>query len=90
MTDRKALAWIGVFDGEPDPEFIWHDEAKARRWINTRPGVELAPLAIAPTLTDAERRDIEVAANAFAENDYDQDCEKIAATLRGLLERSPP
>ena len=62
MTDRKALAWIGVFDGEPDPEFIWWDEAKARRWINTRPGVELAPLAIAPALTDAEREAVSRAA----------------------------
>lgn len=59
MADGKPLAWIGVFDGEPDPEFIWWDEAKARRWISTRPGVVLAPLSIAPTLTDAERALIE-------------------------------
>ena len=80
MTDRQALAWIGVFDGEPDPEFIWHDEAKARRWINTRPGVELAPLAIAPTLTDEER----AALHWFAHYGLP---EARAATLRGLLER---
>lgn len=42
----KPLAWIGVFDGEPDPEFLWPDESAARRWINTRPGVELAPLVL--------------------------------------------
>lgn len=80
----KPLAWIGVFDGEPDPEFIWHDEAKARRWINTRPGVELAPLAIAPTLTDAERVSVKWAAQMI---DDSGEYKWHAATLRGLLER---
>lgn len=84
MTDRKALAWIGVFDGEPDPEFIWWDEAKARRWINTRPGVELAPLAIAPALTDEER---EVLEHEVELAEYQQRHE-LVATLRNLLERT--
>lgn len=94
MTDRKALAWIGVFDGEPDPEFIWWDEAKARRWINTRPGVELAPLAIAPPLTDAEREAVERAADWMVQLAKDRGeihsagyLVDDAATLRGLLAR---
>lgn len=46
VTMDGPLAWIGVFDGEPDPEFLWSDESAARRWINNRPGVELAPLVL--------------------------------------------
>jgi hypothetical protein len=38
-------------------------------------------------LSDAERRALREAADAYAENDGDADCERIAATLRGLLER---
>lgn len=100
MTDRKALAWIGVFDGEPDPEFIWWDEAKARRWINTRPGVELAPLAIAPPLTDAEREaleativDLDGGANFNEQRFWPMLAKRLrerSATLRGLLERLGP
>lgn len=93
MTDRKALAWIGVFDGNPDPEFIWWDEAKARRWINTRPGAELAPLAIAPTLADEERVAIAWASKTLCVGWHDlapddkQRTRDAAATLRSLLER---
>ena len=93
MADRKPLAWIGVFDGEPDPEFIWWDEARARRWINTRPGVELAPLALAPTLTDAERDAVEWASRTLCVGWHDlepsdkQRSRDAAATLRGLLSR---
>jgi hypothetical protein len=89
-TDRKALAWIGVFDGEPDPEFIWWDEAKARRWIARRPGVELAPLAIAPTLTDAEREAVGRAIDSLEGVEDLLPTAPItdpADTLRGLLER---
>jgi hypothetical protein len=89
----KPLAWIGVFDGEPDPEFIWWDEAKARRWINTRPGVELAPLAIAPTLTDAEREAVRFCVTASLPETEKlggaagELCRMHSARLRGLLER---
>lgn len=40
------------------------------------------------TLTDAERQAVREAADAYAENDDDADCERIAVTLRGLLNRS--
>jgi hypothetical protein len=40
------------------------------------------------SLTPDERRAISEAADAYAMNDDDADCERIAATLRGLLERS--
>lgn len=40
------------------------------------------------SLTPDERQAIREAADAYAANDGDADCERIAATLRGLLERS--
>ena len=86
----KPLAWIGVFDGEPDPEFLWWDEAKARRWIKTRPGVELAPLYQQPTLTDAEREAIMLAATWSEHGILPSTVaagDRLAATLRALLER---
>jgi len=42
------------------------------------------------TLTAEEREAIREAADAYADNDDDADCERIAATLRGLLERTSP
>ena len=40
-----------------------------------------------PTLTDAEREAIREAAGAYFDNDDDEECAKIAATLHGLLKR---
>jgi hypothetical protein len=40
-----------------------------------------------PTLTDAEREAIREAAGAYFDNDDDDECAKIAATLHGLLKR---
>jgi hypothetical protein len=40
------------------------------------------------TLTDEEREAIREAADAYELNNGDADCERIAATLRGLLERT--
>lgn len=88
------LAWIGVFDGEPDGEFIWWDEAKARRWISRRPGVELAPLYLSPRLTDPERDALEWASKTLCVGWHDlaaddkQRTRDAAATLRGLLRRT--
>ena len=39
-------------------------------------------------LTDAERRDLAIAADAYEQNNGDPDCERIASTLRGLLDRT--
>ena len=40
------------------------------------------------TPTDAEREAIREAADAYESNNGDADCERIAATLRGLLKRT--
>jgi len=39
------------------------------------------------TLTDAERWAIAEAAGAYNDNDDDEECAKIAATLHGILKR---
>jgi hypothetical protein len=39
-------------------------------------------------LTDDEREAIAEAAGAYNDNDDDEECAKIAATLRNLLERT--
>jgi hypothetical protein len=39
-------------------------------------------------LTDAEREAIESAIWDYEQNDDDEDCAKMVATLRGLLERT--
>jgi len=40
-----------------------------------------------PTLTDEEREAIREAAGAYNDNDDDEECAKIAATLHSLLKR---
>ena len=40
-----------------------------------------------PTLTDEEREAVTTAMNDYAEDNADEECAKIEATLRGLLER---
>jgi hypothetical protein len=40
-----------------------------------------------PTLTDEEREAIREAVGAYNDNDDDEECAKIAATLYGLLKR---
>jgi hypothetical protein len=39
-------------------------------------------------LTDAEREVIACAAESYSDNDDDEDCARVAATLRGLLTRT--
>jgi hypothetical protein len=41
-----------------------------------------------PTLTDEEREVIACAAASYSDNDDDEDCARVARTLRGLLERT--
>jgi hypothetical protein len=72
---------------------VWDSEAKARRvadeWLASGVWIwaEVVPLYRQPTLTDAEREAIREAAGAYMDNDDDEECAKIAATLHGLLKR---
>jgi hypothetical protein len=45
-------------------------------------------VTIDSTLTDAEREALRVAAEAYAENNDDPDCERIATALQGLWQRT--
>jgi hypothetical protein len=47
----------------------------------------IVPLYRSPTLTDEEREALAEAIGAYNDNDDDEECAKIAATLHGLLKR---
>jgi hypothetical protein len=49
--------------------------------------VQPFPLYRQPALTDEERDAIREAVGAYNDNDDDEECAKIAATLHGLLKR---
>ena len=57
-------------------------------WDCHEAAAEIERLRQCGRLTDAERLAVREAAEAYAENDDDADCERIAAALRGLLERA--
>jgi hypothetical protein len=59
-------------DDKSKPQSYSHDDARPSQ----------------PTLTDAEREAIKQAADDYGDNDMDAGCHHIAATLRGLLERT--
>lgn len=91
LTDeeREAVAWTidlgggNVYDIQ---NFQWEAEAIAAALLKTEGVIAKAvPLYrhTQPTLTDAEREAVEVAAEAYA----DDHGERFAATLRALLER---
>jgi len=72
-------------EGEAVAICLWlRDEEDDGSWVT----VPLYSKQPQPTLTHAERNDLAIAADAYADNDDDPDCERIAATLRGLLERT--
>ena len=47
-----------------------------------------AVIAASETLTDEEREAIREAVGAYNDNDDDEECAQIAATLHGLLKRT--
>jgi hypothetical protein len=87
----QPFAWAadipGKFGGAPTVLFGYTE--KLVRGIAAAGGdlVQPFPLYRSPTLTDAERWAIMEAAGAYNDNDDDEECAKIAATLHGLLKR---
>jgi hypothetical protein len=73
ICDRLRLAPANLI-GTDDEERYWvcHDAAR-----------EIERLR----LTDEEREAIACAAESYAYNDDDEDCARVAATLRGVLKR---
>jgi hypothetical protein len=72
---------------------VWDSETQARKvaneWLASRVWVwaEVVPLFRSPALTAEEREAIACAAESYADNDDDEDCARVAATLRGVIER---
>ena len=58
------------------------------RFTDTHSYEELRREVARLRLTDAEREAIREAVGAYSDNDDDEDCAKIAATLHGLLKRT--
>jgi hypothetical protein len=89
---QEPVAWAVTptgKDAEIDCEFIYPDAATAGDVALDCSGV-VVPLYShpQPTLTDEEREAVCMAMNAYGENNADQECAKIEATLWGLLSRT--
>ena len=81
-------------DGVEKAMFEQQQQALFRQWITSpsagyaRQNPDGTPYRDPqPTLTDEEREAICQSVTAYDGNDDDDECAKIAATLRGLLER---
>jgi hypothetical protein len=83
---EDPMAWLAfATDGsESCAVYMTGGEAKAAAdaW-----GWQVMPLYLAPRLTDEEREAIESAIWDYEQNADDEDCARMVATLRGLLER---
>jgi hypothetical protein len=82
----EPVAWWVTLPGRDFP-YLSHIQDRALFCQNEEPGSEVIPLYRSPTLTDEEREAIACAAESYADNDDDEDCARVAATLRGVIER---
>jgi hypothetical protein len=86
---RKPVAWgIQFWTGDIHYEVFGTEEQAEREMYRVSPPADVCPawvvpMYIKPSLTDAEREAVEVAAEAYAADQGEQ----FATTLRGLLER---
>ena len=83
MTDivTRLRSWVHTVKAVPASDLM--DEAadeieRLRRQVSLQQNL---------TLTDEEREAIAEAAGAYNDNDDDEECARIAATLHGLLKR---
>jgi hypothetical protein len=87
----RPFAWAADIPGKfgAAPTVLFGYTEKLVRSIAAAGGdlVQPFPLYREPTLTEAEREAITEAAGAYNDNDDDEECAKIAATLHGLLKR---
>ena len=74
--------WFKCNDYESVTLLREHADAMAEPY-----GTTPAPLYRAPTLTPEEREAVRQAADAYADDDANDECAKIADTLRSLLQR---
>ena len=92
-NDREPVAWLAFATyGRDDLAEVYISAADAEKaavaW-----GGRVTPLFFTPTLTDAEREAAETAFDAmqYAADELglsQADCDRMVATLRGLLERT--
>jgi hypothetical protein len=90
VSQHEPVAWAVRKRNPPvgeAPVLCWC-ELEMRSVEKSLPGCTVIPLYRQPTLTDAEREAICQAVTAYDGNDDDEQCAEIAATLRGLLERT--
>jgi len=99
MTDRDtfaAAALTGLLAAPTDKDRSLEYWARlsyetADAMLRERGGTEPMPkekrAEVSYTLTDEEREAIREAAGAYNDNDDDEECAKIAATLHGILKR---
>lgn len=91
MTDRDtfaAAALTGLLAQGDDGSFSEESYVRAAyRWADAMLRERGVRAEVSFTLTDAERQAIKEAADAYEQNNGDPDCERIADTLHGLLDR---
>lgn len=75
---------------QPDSYVVVHSLHSAFAMRDMCGGGEIVPLyrQPQPTITGAEREAVQVARDAYADDDGNAECEEIAAVLSRLLERT--
>jgi hypothetical protein len=81
---REPVAWAAV-GKNGQPMWLSYSQQDAEGAVVGM--ADVVPLYRSPTLTDEEREAIACAAESYADNDDDEDCARVAATLRGVIER---
>ena len=96
---ERLRRWTRAVDAEPASDLMEEaaDEIDRLRLAIRRLADQDATLSVCEggvtvtmdaTLTNEEREALQEAANAYADDDCNQECAMIAATLRGLLDRT--
>jgi len=84
---HAAVAWVVWYpEGTALGAYFTDDERKADLWRDA--GATVDQLYRYPALTDEERKVIWTVAEAYAENDGDPECERIARIMQGLWQRT--
>jgi len=82
--EQEPVAWAALHD-DGDIAWIGYTEEGAE---DGSCGRTIVPLYRSPTLTDEEREAILTVAEAYAENDGDPECERIARIMQWLWQRT--
>jgi len=83
--DGVPVAWAAVGKNGVPMWLAYHRQDAEGAVVGM---AEVVPLYRSPTLTDEERKAIWTVAEAYAENDGDPECQKIARIMQGLWSRA--